>query len=133
MSTQDRTHTKSSDTYGIVGCSNCGSHWIVERYGATSVTGPVTERDTFNEESHHSREAGTKGETPSRENTAERTGDARPRQPAGTVDATAGGVERLSLSFFVLLYRVLSSCVVWKKEKTHGPVTTLSTAFGGGR
>jgi len=99
----------------------------------SDVTGPVTERDIFNEESHHGREAGTEGETPSRENTPERTGDGRPRQPAGTVDATAGGVERLSLSFFVLLYHVLSSCVARKKEKTHGPVTTLSTAFGGGR
>jgi len=99
----------------------------------SDVTGPVTERGTFNEESHHGREAATEGETPRRENTPERTGDGRPHQPAGTVDATAGGVERLSLSFFVLLYRVLSPLSVWKKEKTHGPVTTLSTAFGGGR
>lgn len=99
----------------------------------SDVTGPVTERGAFNEESRHRREAVTVRETTSKENTPERTGDGRPRQPAGTVDATASGVDRLSLSFFVLLYRVLSSCVVWKKGKTHGPVTMLSTVFGGGR
>jgi len=129
MDERDTNHTTEDETETYRPDDHATSRGTVE----SVVTGPVTESTTFNEESRHSRAAETVRETPRGENTPERTGDGRPRQPGGTVDATAGGLERLSLSFFVLLYRVLSSCEGCKKEKTHSPVTTLSTVFRGGR
>jgi hypothetical protein len=96
----------------------------------SSVTGTVTPAGVFNEESRHSRGRVTVRETPGRKNTAERTGDSRSRQPTRTVDATAGGVERFSLSFFVLLYRLLT---YRDGANVTVPVTPLSTVRGGGR
>lgn len=125
----ERMHATDHATKGT-GPADHADHDTSKNGEESVVTGPVTDATSFNEESRRSREAPAAGETPRTENAGERRRDGHPRRPTRATASTTSAVERLSFSFFLLPYRLVT---VGEVLEVPGPVTRLSPVRGGGR